>query len=223
MSLSKHIIIVAGGTGTRMNSEIPKQFIEVNGKPIIVYTIQKFIDYDKDINIIIVSHKDHLEQLNKLLAQYFPKQKIETCIGGSARFNSVKNGLSLLKNESGVVGIHDAARPFVSVNTIKNVFETAEQKGNAIPVIRVNESIRQIENGESKAVNRNQFNIVQTPQCFKLDLIQKAFEQNYNESFTDDATVLESIGEKINLTEGNSENIKITTPSDLIITQALLK
>ena len=184
---------------------------------------QKFLDYSPDLNFIIVSHKDCLDQLNKILAKYFPKQNIKTCVGGAARFDSVKNGLALLKNESGVVGIHDAARPMVSVETIKNAFETASQKGNAIPVISINESIRQSENGNSKAVNRDQFNIVQTPQCFKLELIQKAFEQNYNESFTDDATVLESAGVKINLTPGNAENIKITKPGDLSLAQALLK
>lgn len=223
MSFSKHIIIVAGGTGTRMNSNVPKQFIELKGKPIIVYTIQKFIDYSNEVNIIIVSHKDYLERLNKILNHYFPNQKIQTCTGGATRFDSVKNGLALLKNQNGIVGVHDAARPLVSVETIKNCFELASQKGNAIPVVSVNESIRQAENTNSVAVNRNLFKIVQTPQCFKVELIQKAFEQDYKESFTDDATVLESIGEKINLTEGNLENIKITTPGDLIFAGALLK
>lgn len=223
MPNTKHIIIVAGGSGIRMNGDVPKQFIVLKNKPIIVHALQKFLDYDPNINVVIVSHPEYFEHLHKILLQFFPDKKILICNGGPNRFDSVKNGLALLKNESGVVGIHDAARPFVSVETIKNAFETAEQKGNAIPVITVNESIRQIENGNNKATDRRNFMIVQTPQCFKLELIRKAFEQNYKDSFTDDATVLESIGEKINLTEGNSENIKITTPSDLIIAQAFLK
>jgi 2-C-methyl-D-erythritol 4-phosphate cytidylyltransferase len=223
MHVSKHIIIVAGGTGSRMNSTIPKQFIEVNGKPILAHTIQKFLDYDKTINIIIVSHRDFLNDVLSLLAKYFNGKNIQTCVGGAARFDSVKNGLNLLKDKKGLVGIHDAARPMVSILTIKSAFDEAEKNGNGIPVIQMNESIRHNENGNSKAVDRNHFTIVQTPQCFKLELIQKAFEQDYKETFTDDATVLESIGEKINLTQGNPENIKITNPGDLLFAQAILK
>ncbi|MGZ4038440.1 MAG: IspD/TarI family cytidylyltransferase, partial [Bacteroidia bacterium] len=155
--------------------------------------------------------------------QYFPEKNICLCEGGDTRFHSVKNGLAHVKDSNGVVGIHDAARPLVSVETIRNCFETAAQKGNAVPVISLSESLRHIENNLSRAVNRSDYKIVQTPQCFKTGLIKTAFEQDYSSAFTDDATVAEQAGLKINLVEGNPENIKITTPADLVIANAFME
>jgi 2-C-methyl-D-erythritol 4-phosphate cytidylyltransferase len=221
--LKKNLIIVAGGTGTRIKSEIPKQFIELCGKPVIVHTLQKFLSYDPDLNIIVVCHKDYYDHFSTLAQKYFPGKTIRITEGGETRFHSVKNGLALLDASSEVVAIHDAARPLVDLETIKNCFETAEKKGNAIPVIAVNESLRQVESSKNKMVKRTDFRIIQTPQCFQLHLIKKAFEQNYNETFTDDASVLEKAGHDINLVEGNSDNIKITTALDLKIAEALLK
>ncbi len=222
MSDQKHVIIVAGGTGVRMNHEVPKQFIKIDGKPIITYAIEKFLSYDVSINVILVCHADYLKHLNALLSEYFPKNNFKVTNGGATRFQSVKNGLNLIKDTNGMVAIHDAARPFVSIATIKNCFETAAQKGNAIPFIPLNESLRHVENEKNNWVDRNDFKIIQTPQCFKIDLIKKAFEQDYNSAFTDDATVLEQTGVVINLVEGNSENIKITTPTDLKMAESLL-
>ncbi len=215
MNSHYNIIIVAGGTGSRMLSTIPKQFIEIKGKPVIIHTIEKFIEFDEFINIIVCVHKDYITDANFMLSEYFPEKNIQTVLGGETRFHSVKNGLNCITNKNDIVGIHDAARPFVSIETIKRCFESAAKHGNAIPVSSVNESLRMIINGINKAVSRDDYKIVQTPQCFIVSKIKSAFEQDYSPFFTDDATVLEGIDEPIYLVEGNSENIKITTPSDL--------
>lgn len=223
MLVQEHIIIVAGGSGKRIKSNIPKQFIEVNGKQLIVYTIEKFFSYNPNIQLYVVVHKDYLQHLNELLKKHFPDKNIQTTIGGDTRFDSVKKGLELIENSNSVVGIHDAARPMVSVDTIKRCFETAALKGNAIPVVDVNDSLRVIENNSNKAVNRTNYKVIQTPQCFHLNAIKKAFKQEYSSLFTDDASVLEKTGEKIILVEGNVENIKITHDTDLILAHHLLK
>lgn len=210
-----NIIIVAGGTGTRMQSSVPKQFIEIKGKPILIHTIEKFIEFDEFINVIVVVHKDYMSDANFMIAEYFSEKNITVVVGGETRFHSVKNGLSVIENKNDIVGIHDAARPFVSVDTIKRCFETAAKKGNAIPISPINESLRMVTNGINKAVSRDDYKIIQTPQCFVVSIIKEAFEQPYSPFFTDDATVLEGIDETINLVEGNFENIKITTPYDL--------
>ena len=221
--MQQYVIIVAGGIGTRMKSDRPKQFIEINGIPIIIRTIQCFIDYNPDIKIIISVHKNYKSHLEGLIEKFSLKDNpIEITFGGETRYNSVKNGLALIKTNDAVVGIHDSARPFVSIETIKNCFETAETRGNAVPCISVNESMRKISNNVNNSVNRNEFKIVQTPQCFQVSKIKTAFEQVHNQMFTDDAAVLESTGEKINLIEGNQENIKITSPFDLLVASALL-
>jgi 2-C-methyl-D-erythritol 4-phosphate cytidylyltransferase len=175
------------------------------------------------VKLIIVSHKDHLKEAQHLLEKHFPSVKMTITTGGETRFASVKNGLMKIDGNDGVVAIHDAARPMVSVKTIRSCFETAEQKGNAIPVVAVNESLRYSDETGNKAVDRKAYKIVQTPQCFRVALLKKAFEQQYSEKFTDDASVLESKGEIIHLTEGNPENIKITTASDLKIAEVFLQ
>jgi 2-C-methyl-D-erythritol 4-phosphate cytidylyltransferase len=210
-----NVIIVAGGTGTRMQSTVPKQFIEIKGTPILIHTIQKFIDFDEFINVIVCVHKDYVSDAQFMLAEYFPEKNISIVLGGETRFHSVKNGLNTIANKNDVVGIHDAARPFVSVDTIKRCFETAAIKGNAIPVFSVNESMRMVANGINKAVSRDDYKIVQTPQCFIVSKIKEAFDQPYSPFFTDDATVLERMDEEIFLVEGNSENIKIKNPNDI--------
>ena len=210
-----NIIIVAGGTGTRMHSTVPKQFMEIKGKPVLIHTIEKFIEFDEFINIIVCVHKDFITDANFMLAEYFPDRNIHTVVGGETRFHSVKNGLQVIGNKNDIVGIHDAARPFVSVETIKRCFETAAKKGNAIPVCPFNESLRMVTNGINKSVSRDDYKIVQTPQCFIVSKIKEAFDQEYSPFFTDDATVLEGMDETIYLVEGNAENIKITNPYDL--------
>jgi len=220
--LKKHIIIVAGGTGTRMNSLVPKQFLELHGKPVLMHTIEKFTNAIPGINTIVVLAPASRIQWETLCKKHNFTIVHQLTAGGETRFQSVKNGLELVP-ENCVVGIHDAARPLVGINTIVNTFEIAEQKGNAVPAIPLNESIRELKNNSNKAVDRTNYFIIQTPQCFQSGLIKKAFLQQYKSVFTDDASVMEAMGEKINLIEGNRENIKITTPQDLIIAEALMK
>ncbi len=217
-----YVIIVAGGTGTRMNNVVPKQFLELQGKPVLMHTIQKFIKAIPEINIVLVLSLQLREEWETLCVKHNFTIPSQLADGGDTRFHSVKNGLELVP-ENCIVGVHDAARPLVSEQTILKVFETAEQKGNASPTIPLTESIRVIENNNNKAVDRANYFIVQTPQCFQSNLLKKAFLQEYRSTFTDDASVVEAMGEKINLIEGNRENIKITTPQDLIIAEALIK
>ncbi len=220
--IQKYVIVVAGGTGTRMQSVVPKQFIELCAKPILLHTLQKFIDAIPEIKIVLVLSLDFKEEWESICKKYNFNYPVELAQGGETRFHSVKNGMALVPNNC-IVAVHDAARPLVSLDTIKNTFKTAQEKGNASPFVPQNESIREIMGSENKAVDRNSYVIVQTPQCFESSLLKKAFLQDYNSSFTDDASVLEAIGEKINLVEGNRENIKITTQQDLIIAKALME
>ena len=219
----QYVIIVAGGTGSRMQSNTPKQFIEINGEAIIVRTIKAFLNYNSLIKIIISVHKDFKVYLEELLIKHgLNKNNIQITLGGETRFQSVKNGLSLIEDQNAIVGIHDAARPFVSIQTIKTCYDTAKEKGNATPFVFVTDTIRKVDGQFNSSVDRSLFRIIQTPQCFLASKIKDAFAQEYNPIFTDDASVLEYNGEKINLVEGNIENIKITTPFDLSIAKTLL-
>ncbi len=219
--MKKYIIIVAGGTGSRMKSDVPKQFILLQGKPILMRTIERFTHSFPDIQIIVVLNAQYRDEWKSLCEKH--QFNIEHTIteGGQTRFHSVKNGLALVPDNC-LVGIHDAARPLVSYNTIITAFNTAEETGNATPAVPLTESIRFLENGENKAVDRNKYSIIQTPQCFHSSDLKQAFMQEYQSTFTDDASVLESIGKKINLIEGNKENIKITSTQDLMLAELIL-
>jgi 2-C-methyl-D-erythritol 4-phosphate cytidylyltransferase len=215
-----YALIVAGGSGRRMGTDIPKQFLEIAGKPILMHTIERFYDFDKSIEIITVLPEDQLLRWNGLKEKYSFTIQHAIVRGGETRFFSVKNGLEFV-DPSGLVAIHDGVRPLVSCDTIKRCYESAEKYGNCIPVISPSDSLRVITQEGNRPVDRMQFKQVQTPQVFKTELIKKAYLQEYQPEFTDDATVLERIGEKINMVEGNRENIKITNPQDLIIARAL--
>ncbi len=205
-----------------MNNAIPKQFLELHGKPILMHSIEIFTKAIPQINIILVLPLPYRIQWETLCKKHNFTIPLQLADGGETRFHSVKNGLALVP-EDAIVGIHDAARPLVNRQTIINAFETAEQKGNASPAIQINESIREVKKNNNKAVDRSTIFIIQTPQCFRSSLIKKAFLMEYRQTFTDDASVLETMGEKINLIQGNPENIKITTPQDLIIAEAIMK
>ena len=220
--MKRFAIIVAGGFGNRMQSDTPKQFIEICGKPILMHTIYRFYEFDNSIEIIIVLPQDMIKTWNELCNKYnFNLSHIITA-GGKNRFHSSYNGLQKI-NEAGLVAIHDGVRPLISSATLERCFKTAKEKGNSVPCISLNDSIRKLENNENFPVNRNEFCAIQTPQVFRVDQIKKAYNQPYNEKFTDDAMVLENSGYKINLVEGNIENIKITTNTDLIFAEGLLK
>jgi 2-C-methyl-D-erythritol 4-phosphate cytidylyltransferase len=223
MLQNQYLILVAGGVGSRMNNATPKQFIEMNGEAMIIRTLRCFLNYNPGISVVISIHKDFTHHLKNLIhTSGLTISNLFIAEGGVTRFESVKNGLSLIHDNDAIVAIHDAARPFVSIQTIATCFNTAAVKGNATPCVALNESVRKVSENESVAVNRDEYKLIQTPQCFLVSKIKRAFEQAYTPMFTDDATVLEAMGEKINLVEGNIENIKITNPHDLLIAQALL-
>ncbi|MFW5822211.1 MAG: 2-C-methyl-D-erythritol 4-phosphate cytidylyltransferase [Tangfeifania sp.] len=217
--MKKLALIVAGGSGSRMKGELPKQFLELNGKPVLIRTFEAFLKYDRNIQFVLVLPEVQLINWKKLCVKYDFNLKHSLVPGGETRFHSVKNGLSEI-NENGIVFIHDGVRPLVSVQTIENCYKTANEKGNALPVVSPSESVRELINGGSRAVDRSRFFLVQTPQTFNISVIKKAYEQDYLEKFTDDASVLENTGQQINLVAGNRENIKITYPEDLLIASA---
>ena len=217
-----YAVIVAGGSGKRMGAEIPKQFLELAGRPVLMHTIERFKSFNNSIEIITVLPENQLRfwiDLQKKHSFTVPHTLVK---GGSNRFCSVRNGLKFVYIP-GLVAIHDGVRPFVSIDTIKRCFDTAEKLGNAIPAISPTESLRILNEQGSVPVNRLHVKQIQTPQVFNAALIKKAYLQEYDPEFSDDATVLEKTGEKINLIEGNRENIKITNPEDLIISVALLQ
>jgi 2-C-methyl-D-erythritol 4-phosphate cytidylyltransferase len=216
-----YALIVAGGTGKRMGAEIPKQYLELAGKPVLMRTLERFKAFDGSIEIIAVLPENQIRfwaDLQKKYSFTIPHTLVK---GGKSRFFSVRNGLKFVE-DPGIVAIHDGVRPFVSIETINRCFETALKLGNAIPVISPIDTLRIVNETGSYPVSRMQVRQVQTPQVFRADLIKKAYEQDYLPEFTDDATVLEKTGVVINLVEGNRENIKITNPEDLLISNALL-
>jgi 2-C-methyl-D-erythritol 4-phosphate cytidylyltransferase len=216
-----YVVIVAGGSGKRMGAEIPKQFLELAGRPVLMHTIERFKSFSNAIEIITVLPENQLRYWIDLQEKYSFSVPHTLVKGGSHRFFSVRNGLKFV-NVPGLVAIHDGVRPFVSIDTIKRCFETAEKLGNAIPSISPTESLRILTDEGSIPVNRLHVKQIQTPQVFNAGLIKKAYLQEYSPEFSDDATVLEKTGEKINLIDGNRENIKITNPEDLLISTALL-
>jgi len=220
--MKKFALIVAGGSGSRMKYNIPKQFILINDRPVLMHTFDLFINFDPQMDFVLVLPPDQLTLWNTLCEMHQFQIKYKIAIGGETRFHSVKNGLDLITDE-GIVFIHDGVRPLVSAKTLQNCFETTIEYGNALPVIPVSESVRVVEGIESKAVDRAKYFMVQTPQTFQTSLIQKAYRWAKSDSFTDDASVLESMGETVHLVEGNRENIKITYPEDLVFAGVFLK
>jgi 2-C-methyl-D-erythritol 4-phosphate cytidylyltransferase len=221
-SHSYYAIIVAGGNGSRMNSDIPKQFLELNGKPVLMHTIQAFYQSQHQPTIIVVLATTDLERWQKLRKQYNFNIPHQIVAGGTERFHSVKNGLSLIQEKDAVVAIHDAVRPLVSQNTITACFQTAVEKGNAIAAVPSKDSVRKLTNGKSAALNRNEIYLVQTPQVFQLEQLNTAYQQNFDSFFTDDASVIEKAGYSINLEKGDEYNFKITFKEDLKLAETIL-
>ena len=216
-----YVVIVAGGSGKRMGFDTPKQYLELAGKPVLMHTIERFREFNESIEIITVLPENQLRYWRDLQKKYLFDVPQTMVKGGAHRFISVKHGLEFV-GTPGLVAIHDGVRPLVKIETIRRCFETAEKYGNAIPVISPADSLRQITSKGNKTVNRNYVKMVQTPQVFDAALIKKAYKQEYDISFTDDASVLEKTGVKIHMVDGNRENIKITNPEDLFIAQTLM-
>lgn len=217
--MDNYVVIVAGGSGTRMKSAVPKQFLELAGKPVVMHTILRFVAFDPSILIVLVLPEEHRTTWMELCSKNSFGVKHTLVNGGETRFQSVKNGLNTIIGE-GLVAVHDGVRPLVSIDTIQRCFAKAEKDGNAIPCIPIYETVRQMVGENSRWFDRSELRLVQTPQVFDVQLLKKAYHQPCQAHFTDDASVLESIGEAIHLVEGNRENIKITEPLDLVFAQS---
>ena len=218
--MKKYIIIVAGGSGSRMGSATPKQFLELLGLPILMHTLKKFQQSIADGEIILALPEKEQSTWQSLCEKYHFDVPHQIVNGGESRFHSVQNALQKVKEKS-IVAIHDGVRPLVSETVINICIQSAEKFGAAIPTLPMQDSIRKISDNGSQIADRNQFVLVQTPQCFQSDIILKAYQQDYQNSFTDDASVVEQLGHTIYLVEGNKENIKITTPEDLKMAEVL--
>lgn len=218
-----YIIIVAGGKGLRMGSDIPKQFLPIGGKPVLMRTLERFREYSPTLQIILVLPKAQQDYWHKLCKDYNFEVEYVLADGGETRFHSVQNGLAKIPDDAeGVVGVHDGVRPFPSIDVIRNCYETARTAKAVIPVIPVVETVRHLQGNTSETVPRNDYRLVQTPQTFDIQLLKAANKQPYNDGFTDDASVVEAFGFNITLVEGNRENIKITTPYDMKIAEVLI-
>ena len=220
--MTKYAVIVAGGTGTRMGAAVPKQFMQLNGKPVLLHTIETFLRAYADLQIILVLPASFEEQGRQLILQSAAPSRVQIVLGGTTRFHSVQNGLKQI-NEASVIFVHDGVRCLVTESLIRRCYEQTIVKGNAIPAVAVNDSIRMVEGNKTKVVDRNKLRAVQTPQTFRSNILLAAFEQPYNEAFTDEATVAEAAGHEIFMIEGEKENIKITLPADLLIAEQLFR
>lgn len=220
--MKNYVVIVAGGSGSRMQTDQPKQFLELKGRPMLMHTIDAFTNCGQDMNVILVLPADHIKTWQNLINEHGYAVEHQITEGGETRYNSVLNGLNLIKSE-GIVAIHDGARPLISTEVIKRTIDQAKKSGNGVAAVQVKDSIRQMKNSKSIAVDRSQFYAVQTPQTFDVGLIKKAFEKSQSNQFTDDASVIEAYGETVHLVEGSYDNLKITTPEDLIVAESILK
>ena len=215
--MKRHVIIVAGGKGLRMGSSTPKQFIELRGKPIISHTIEAFTSVYPDLAVIVVIPEPHKREWDRILSEFHTNASISTVFGGETRFQSVYNGLKTI-DDSDLVAVHDAVRPFPGEQVIRNTFDRAQKSGSAISVVPSKDSLRKYGvEGKSIAVPRSEFALVQTPQVFQFEILKEAYKQKEISNFTDDASVVEAAGYDIHLEEGSYRNIKITTPEDLIL------
>lgn len=219
---SEYALIVAGGKGTRIKSKLPKQFLELSSKPILLHTLEAFYRYSENITIVLVLPEDDFAIWNDICKKYNFTKPILLQKGGETRFQSVKNGLEKIKGP-GLVAIHDGVRPLVSEDIIGASFRLAAVHQSAVAAVRLKESIRMTDQDNTKAMDRSRFRLIQTPQTFSIELIKQAYQLKEDPTMTDDASVVEKLGHTISLFEGSYENIKITTPEDLIVAEALIK
>jgi 2-C-methyl-D-erythritol 4-phosphate cytidylyltransferase len=220
--MKKYAIIVAGGSGLRMGSAIPKQFLLLKGKPILYYTIKAFLDAYQDLELILVLPMDFTDMGQEIIDAFFDKSRIRITGGGDTRFQSVKNGLSLVEGES-IVFVHDGVRCLITKALIERCYAEAVTSGSAIPTIVPKDSIRIIRNEQNEAFDRNKVRIIQTPQTFHSRILIPAFQIDYKDRFTDEATVVEAFGMKLSLVEGEETNIKITQSFDMVLAEKILE
>lgn len=217
----KYAIIVAGGSGTRMGEKLPKQFILLKDKPILYYTIKTFLESYEDLQVILVLPVDYMDMGQEIIDAYFDKDRIRITAGGDSRFQSVKNGLKLVEQES-IIFVHDGVRCLLSEKLIHACYEKAVETGSAIPAVASKDSVRILTDEGNDAIDRNKVMIIQTPQTFHSKILLPAFQIDYKDKFTDEATVVEAYGLKVSLIEGEETNIKITKPVDMLIAESLL-
>ncbi|HEX2607549.1 MAG TPA: 2-C-methyl-D-erythritol 4-phosphate cytidylyltransferase [Flavisolibacter sp.] len=222
--MRKYGIIVAGGTGKRMGSATPKQFLFLNDRPVLFYTIKTFLEAFPDLRIILVLPEEFTDMGREIIDAYFDYERIQITSGGETRFHSVQNGLKLVQDEA-IIFVHDAVRCLVTTDLIHRCYEHALQMGSAVPVVLSRDSVRLLneEKNDNEVLDRNRIVLVQTPQTFHSKILLPAFEIDHKERFTDEATVVEAYGLKISLLEGDEHNIKITRPLDLLIAERLLE
>jgi 2-C-methyl-D-erythritol 4-phosphate cytidylyltransferase len=220
--MEKYAVIVAGGSGLRMGTAVPKQFLQLHGKPVLWHTLIAFLDSFPDMQIILVLPEEHTDTGLSIIQTTSDPSRIWITTGGETRFHSVRNGLDHIRRQA-VVFVHDGVRCQVTPELIRNCYGAAIENGNAVPAIAAVDSIRIETVNGNETIDRSRVRIIQTPQAFYSDLIKAAFEQDYNEFFTDEAAVVEKLGVKINLIEGEAANIKITRPIDLVIAEKILE
>lgn len=220
--MKKFAVIVAGGSGSRMNSSTPKQFLLLNGKPVLYYTLHTFLEAYDDLEVILVLPEEYSAAGKEIVDAFFDRNRIKTAFGGRTRFHSVQNGLQLV-NEESIVFVHDAVRCLVSVDLVRRCYEAALENGSAIPVISCKDSVRSVTEDGNEALERDSIKLVQTPQTFHSKILLPAFNIDYKDKFTDEATVVEAFGLKVKLVEGEENNFKITRPIDMLIAEKLLK
>lgn len=220
--MKKIAVIVAGGSGTRMNATLPKQFLLLNGKPVLYYTIDTFLKAYTDLNVILVLPEEYIAAGKEIIDAYFDSNRITITEGGRTRFHSVQHGLKLIDEES-IIFVHDGVRCLLSKQLIHRCYDAAMENGSAIPVIDCKDSVRIITGENNESVERNNIKLVQTPQTFHSKILLPAYKIDFKDKFTDEATVVEAFGLKVHLVEGEENNIKITRPSDLLIAEKLLE
>ena len=219
--MTKYAVIVAGGTGSRMGGHLPKQFLLLKGKPVLYYTLRTFLEAYDDLKIILVLPVEYTDLGLEIIDAFFDKERIRITAGGDTRFQSVKNGLAFVEDES-VVFVHDAVRCLLTKELIYRCYDQAAETGTAIPAIASKDSIRLLNEEGSEALDRNHVMLVQTPQTFHSKILLPAFQIDYKDKFTDEATVVEAYGMKVSLVEGEENNIKITKPVDLLLAERLI-
>jgi 2-C-methyl-D-erythritol 4-phosphate cytidylyltransferase len=221
--MHKYAVIVAGGSGSRMGSATPKQFLMLNDKPLLYYTVKTFLEAFDDLQIVLVLPEQYTDLGREIIDAYFDYSRIQITAGGETRFHSVKNGLQLVRQDS-IVFVHDAVRCLITTDLIHRCYQNTLHSGSAVPVVRCKDSVRMLneEGNDNEVLDRSKIVLVQTPQTFHSRILLPAFEIDYKEHFTDEATVVESFGLKVSLIEGEENNIKITKPIDLLFAEALL-
>ena len=221
MKMQKSVIITAGGIGKRMGSELPKQFLVLGGKPVLVHTLELFFKYDPNIEIILTLPNEWRGYWETVIDKYYCRVPHIVVNGGEERYHSIQNALKQCSGS--FIAVHDGVRPFVSFETLERCFSALNQHEAVVPVLRLKESIRQTSENSTNAVDRSNYRLVHTPQCFRAEVLHKAYEQSYHDKVTDDACLVEEIGYTIHLVESNEENMKLTTPFDFLIAETIIQ